>query len=176
LIDPVNPEIYKNIGNAYADLNDFESAKQSYLKAIEIKSDYKQGYFNLGTLYYQVNNLEEALKCFLKSAEIDPNCNRTLNALANIKESSGDLVGAEDYYRKSLTLDPDFIPTRLNLIDFYIGAKKFDQAEKLITEFPTVSARFYQLLGKLKVAQGDNDSALEMLLKAETIEPSPPRN
>ncbi len=83
--DPTNPTFFFAQGALYDKLKDFDKAKASYEKAIEIKGDYFDAYYNLGALYFnkgadllkaandippnQQAKYEEAVKVALKELE-----------------------------------------------------------------------------------------------------------
>jgi tetratricopeptide (TPR) repeat protein len=49
--DPLNPTIHYAVGVNYFSMNNLAEAEKSYLRAIEIKSDYFEANYNLGALY-----------------------------------------------------------------------------------------------------------------------------
>jgi tetratricopeptide (TPR) repeat protein len=57
--DPNNPTIHFAVGTNYEKMGDMVNAEKSYLKAIELKSDYFDAIYNLGALH--VNNAVEIM-------------------------------------------------------------------------------------------------------------------
>ena len=71
-----------------------ENSKKSYLKAIELKSDYSEAHYNLGITLRELGELENAeasyktaLKFNPKSPEIYNNLGVTLRELLKLDES-----------------------------------------------------------------------------------------
>ena len=67
-------------GNAAYAEKDMEKAEAAYLKAIEIKDDFRDALFNLGVLYRDHNRFEEAKPMFQKIVASQP---RAANAKNN---------------------------------------------------------------------------------------------
>jgi len=62
--DNNNYEAYYYLGCAYFNKRQREEAKNCWLKSIEIKPDYADGYFNLGLLYKMYNDHDMACYYF----------------------------------------------------------------------------------------------------------------
>jgi len=62
--DPNNPTLHFAVGANMDEFGNFEQAEKSYLKAIELKTDYFDAYYNLGALYVNkaATIMEEANK------------------------------------------------------------------------------------------------------------------
>lgn len=74
LDQPDNPDILYNIGNAYYQTGDFESAAKSYRAAL--KSENKQlqekAYYNLGNADFRKNRYDEAVKSYEEALKLNP--------------------------------------------------------------------------------------------------------
>jgi tetratricopeptide (TPR) repeat protein len=80
---PSNPYVYNNIGQAYRELSQLDSAFTSFNKAIELDNNFAQAYFERGKAHQQKNDKTAACKDFsdalkLGNAEakllLDKNC------------------------------------------------------------------------------------------------------
>jgi len=67
-VDGNNYEAYYYLGCAYMNLHQKDNAKIYWLKSVEIKPDYADGYFNLG-LYYRMGNDHDMACYYFKLAE-----------------------------------------------------------------------------------------------------------
>lgn len=63
---------YYNMGNAYADLGDYEEAIEAYRQAIKLNSKLSKPHNNLGLAYAALNRLEEAVAEFKEAARLKP--------------------------------------------------------------------------------------------------------
>jgi tetratricopeptide (TPR) repeat protein len=72
---PSLPDPYLNLGNVYAELEEFDLAIQYYTLANSLYPDqeYAKAYNNLGTVYLDLGDEQAALDHFKKAVEFDPN-------------------------------------------------------------------------------------------------------
>ncbi len=72
LLEPVNdPEIYKNIGNAFCNLNRHKESIRFYEKALNVEPRYFEASYNLG-VYYKIHkrDFHKAIKCFVLAYKV----------------------------------------------------------------------------------------------------------
>merc|ERR1711879_734723 len=110
--DPTNHTFYFAQGALYDKLNDFENAKASYDKAVEIKPDYFDAYYNLGALFF--NKGADMLKA---ANEIPPNEQKKYDAA--VKESFKELEKALPYLEKAHEINANEKSTLLTLKEIY---------------------------------------------------------
>lgn len=65
-------ENYFNLAMAYKGNHDWEKAKETYLKSIEINPKGYESYFNLAYIALNENKPEQAIECYQKALEIKP--------------------------------------------------------------------------------------------------------
>jgi tetratricopeptide (TPR) repeat protein len=107
--NPTNPQFYSKEAHLYDKTGDKESAKQNYLKAIELDSKFFEAYYNLGVLYFNEavqltdeankisdvkkydiakekadNKFREALPFIEKSHELQPENNGIMSTLKTL--------------------------------------------------------------------------------------------
>ncbi len=110
--DPTNQTFYFAQGALYDKLKDFDNAKASYEKAVEIKSDYFDAYYNLGALFF--NKGADMLK---EANNIPPN--KQAEYEAAIKESFNELGKALPYLERAHEIDATEKSTMLTLKEIY---------------------------------------------------------
>ncbi len=94
--------------------------------------------------------------------------------LAVLAADQGDRAKAEAEYRAALQLDPNFLPARMNLANFYNTAGRNDEAEKQLREVvrqaPTSGDGFYSL-GLLLAEMNRLEEAATHLGRAAALMP-----
>ena len=65
-------ENYFNLAMSYKGKQDWNNAKETYYKSLEINPDGYESYFNLAYLALNENNPQEAVNCYKKALEIKP--------------------------------------------------------------------------------------------------------
>ena len=86
---PDFPMCLNNKGLAHYRLNEFDLAKESYLRAMEINPHFVKPYSNLGILFYELlHDAKEAVIWFKRALALDPNYQRALDYLYRIENST----------------------------------------------------------------------------------------
>ena len=62
LANPENLDVYVNLGNAFYDKGEYDSARVVYKKALELEPTNAKIHCNLGYLYWGCGNIDEAIK------------------------------------------------------------------------------------------------------------------
>lgn len=99
-------QIYKNIGNIYVKILDFEAAEEYYNKAYTLNSESDTLLVNFGTLEIQKKDLDKALFCFRKALGVNAKNDKAWVGLALIHNEFGDRDLAWANLEKSLDLNP----------------------------------------------------------------------
>ena len=122
--DPENPTIHYAVGVNYAIMGNVKDAERSYLKAVELRSDYFEANYNLGALY--VN----------QAAMLIDSANKL--PLSQIKEYDELKLQADKILEKSLPyletaseLDPSDTNTLLSLKEIYTRLQKYDKLKEI---------------------------------------------
>ena len=102
-LEPENPEYWDLVGNAYADLNLLEEAKEVLLKAIDIDDTYALAHHDLGCVLSQMpGQKEEALKSFHRATALIPDDHHPYYGIACIYALQGKKDLALDFLEKTL--------------------------------------------------------------------------
>jgi len=81
---PTSYRVINNLGMAYADAGDYERAKQTYQKAIELYPAQAVAYHNLGNLYKANGQTNLAIDNFKAAISLDPKFFFSYNILAGL--------------------------------------------------------------------------------------------
>ena len=113
-IDPAQPKVLNNRGNALSALGRFSDALASFDQALAIDPEYAEAYSNRGNALRSLNRLEDSLVSFDRAIALSPtlpdaHCNRgvTLEALGRFQE-------AMDSYDRALRVAPNHAETQNN--------------------------------------------------------------
>ena len=158
--------IYNYIGLSYLEINNLDSAKDIFLKAIENKNQHASIFCNLGIVYKNLFLFNEAEKNFQKALEMNKNHLQSLVNLGHLNSRLNHTEKAEKYYHRAYLLSKsEEILTHVILNQLSNG--KFDDAKKIIEEFKnkfpknTKVEQFYSRINNYK----DNNEHLNEMLK-----------
>lgn len=167
---PEDSELQYNLGILYEKLKDFDNAKKSYKKAIEIspEDDY---YYNLGEVLVSLKDWDEAIDAFklvLRNDPNDGNCYFNLG-LCYLNKDEKNL--AADNFQKAVELNPQDIFAHFYLGTIYQSNGLTNFAEesyhKVLAISPDYSWAYYNL-ASIAYKNENLEQAREYLLK--TIE------
>jgi tetratricopeptide (TPR) repeat protein len=98
-----------NLGNVYRDLEEYDSAVDSYKKAIELDPKLVNPYYNLcNLLVYTLDRAEEALEIYTAGIESIPEKEEDfLNSIGLVYEYLKDTSNAISTYEKVLEINPE---------------------------------------------------------------------
>lgn len=138
-LDPVNADNYNNIALCYANLGQYDLAKENLDKAISIKNNYLY-YNNLALQYRQTRDYDRAIELFEKAIEINESRDPQLwNNLGGIYGELKDLKKAEECFLKASSIDPNFSASHVDLAFTYhlMGdwVKGFEEYEWRVQHF-----------------------------------------
>lgn len=134
--DPENQTFYFAQGALYDKLKDFENAKVSYEKAVELKPDYFDAYYNLGALFFNKG------ADMLKEANNIP-ANQQAKYDAAVKESFKELEKALPYLEKAHGIDPNEKSTILTLKEIYFKLR--NDKEQYMTKYQEMNEKAKQI-------------------------------
>ena len=149
---------YRNTGQLEKAIDDFE-------KAIDINRNNALAYRYLGTTYFNKRDYIEALKNLKKAEKLERGNELTqlYSDIGQVYVSIGEFKKAEDYFKESLQLQPNFIEGYRNMIWAGIRQGKFedayDYANRLLSLYPdntasiSIMAETLANLGKYKEAE-----------------------
>lgn len=117
-------------GNLYAQLEDFNSAKKEYERALAVKIKPASAYFNLGLIYEKENRLDEALAMYKQAVKDSKWNERYLTNLASLYRQKKQYAEAIKHYELVLTLDYQYLLPYLEIALAYRLAGEVKMAQQ----------------------------------------------
>ena len=110
-----NWDLFLNLGLAYFDRHELESATAAFKTAVALGPEHAETHFNLAVVYELENRLDEALKEIVASLALAPEDLDAANTDAIICAKMGNLVFARNIWTQLVQAAPDYAPARTNL-------------------------------------------------------------
>ncbi len=119
------------LGNYYFGQQEYSPAVEHYKKATELAPNYSPAYNILGYAYRQQHDYANAEQAFKKYIELIPNDPNPYDSYAELLLKMGKFDESITQYRKALTIDPHFVPSRFGIsADLtYMGKPQEAEAE-----------------------------------------------
>ena len=150
-LNPDNPKVWKEYGDALLFTEDVAGAKTAYERALALDSFFASAYNRLGELeFYQHNDLQAAATNFTKAIQQNPDHTPALHNLANIAVFNKDLDQAENYSRRVIAVDPKFSASYGTLAAISRERGQFAQAEIYLRKLIALEPNNQQALSMLR--------------------------
>jgi len=104
VLNPADPAVYNNIGNAFKTKKIFNEAIKSFQRALILNPSLAVTHYNKGTTEYFVKNYELAIKDLTKALELDPVSESSWNNIGNAFKELGSYADALRAYERVLIL------------------------------------------------------------------------
>lgn len=128
-IESKRGEIYKNIALILVSKGKVEEAKAAVAEARKENPNDDSLIMTEAGLYLQLKDFDNYTKLVNEALAKNPNNHELLFNLGVISANAGKLEDAEGYYKRALTVKPDYFDANINLAELIIRAD-----EKLVTE------------------------------------------
>jgi spermidine synthase len=141
-------DIYFETGNRYKEADRLEEAKESYLKSVQIISDffdgdqdmlgrqfdlnvgYSDALIRLGLMYLDANELQAAEKAFQDSLQGYVEYPESYNNLGAVYDRAGKYDEAVKAYQRALEMKPGYVAAIINLANVRLKQGHFEEAIK----------------------------------------------
>lgn len=166
------PRLYYLQGVANELLQDFELAKQSYDRCLEIMPDHSDALNNRGVVHARLGNLEQSIADLTHAIQLNPTDALALANLALAYHDQGEYQASISNYEKSLAIDRNS-QVLLQLGNVYLDQKSFEDAEKQFTEALNLEpqrAPIYLNRASARIALGRMEDALADLETAKNFD------
>lgn len=94
----------EKLADAYADLKNFQKARQHHREVLRYDQNSPLSHYNLGCVYRDFACITEAKECFQQALRLNP---AYANALINLAELTNDPQEALEYLNKALRIEPE---------------------------------------------------------------------
>ena len=145
-----DPEVWNNLGTAYAKKGDFKEAIKAYEMGLSLDSRYPELYNNMANAYYSLalqikgsHAFSRCLEYYKKAIEIDPEYPEPYYGLGHAYLAAGDGAGAIFCWKKALEADPNFHQAQLDLAGAYLNTGNKAKACEMLNDY---KEKYYQSL------------------------------
>lgn len=179
-IDPNNAEVHEAFALVYQSTGEFELAEQSYKTAIRLDKTFSRARNNYATFLYSQERYKEAEQQLVLVTQ-DTLYKGRPRAFVNLglcRNQLFDAQGAEEAFRRAVTMDRTNAIALLELAHLRFDAGDFDTAQRYYDTYRTVvrqqSARGLWLGIRLARETGDRDAEGSYALALSNLYPNSP--
>lgn len=179
--EPKTADDFYSVGLYYLANRKLQEARENFRKALNI--DPKHVYAMVGMIAstFNLGDTETAEEFAKKAVQTQPNSPEVRNAIGEIWMTGANnpkyQKEAETKFKEAISLNPNFIPARINLARLYVGMKKKDSAIKEYKSAVGIQPKnpaIRQELVLFYLNNGYIDEALEEAKKVLELDPKNP--
>ena len=126
---PDDAQVHGNLGNAWLDAGEHESAISCYARALELAPAFAEACCNMGSAQHAMGNVAGAAESFHRAARIDPAYALAHANLGNVLAQLGELQEAVASYHAALALVPDDVQLHRDLAHVLRSLDRNEEAE-----------------------------------------------
>ncbi|MDR0355726.1 MAG: tetratricopeptide repeat protein [Deltaproteobacteria bacterium] len=178
-MDPQNADVLTLLGMTYYSRQDYQTALNYLQRALSVDPSKTEIHNNIGLVYLELKQFDQAKQEFdicLKEPTY-PNPHLPLLNLGQLAEVQGDLARAEDYYRRIISINPQYS------VSYFRMARIFDQRSdvKQATDYLLNAIRLnpnyvdaLYLLGQVYEKRSMKDESAEAYGRVVVLVPNTP--
>lgn len=163
--DERSAETYIHIGNANANMGQFEEALLAFRNALSLEPEAADVLFSIGSVYLLSNNRIKAVEYFNKAEEAGMKTASLYQMLATIFYEAGDDVQALRNISKAIAAAPLDGELRLLKTRIYLAEDRLEEAMETLEDMHKLlpdAFEAYDLRAQIYTTQGKYDKALEI--------------
>ncbi len=159
MVNPYDPELWKNLGEAYTAAKFYQKAEKAFRRALALKPDYGEVYYDLGILYTAWGKYKKAEQWLKKAAALDTYEERykAYYALAQLYKQLGREREYAEALQRAVDLYPKYREALLELARYWWKRKNYTKAQiyyiQYLQAYPNdekIALEFAQLLIEAK--------------------------
>ena len=128
-ISPDVADIYFLRGRVFTKLARLDKAETSYLRVLQLDSNYQGAWFNIGTNSLRQDKLPAAISYYKKEQQIHPSA-KTMVQIGKVYADMGNVDSAAYAYEKAIEIKKDHVSAYHNLALAFKALGKFNEAIK----------------------------------------------
>lgn len=173
-LSPALPEAVALNGELLREEERPAEAAEAFMKAIEAGLETSDVYVNLGLALEDLNRGDEAIQALQTADQLDDGDAAACFHLGNFYRNKGDKARAEQFFRRAVSLRPEFAEAHNNLglllQESGEAARAAECFEKALSSDPGMDAA-HTNLGSSRVREGWMESAIDSFQRALEINP-----
>lgn len=161
-------ETHYNLGNAYAELGEWEKAARAYLRAVELDPSLRKAGYQTALVYMEAEEYGKAEEQLTALLSKDPDNQKIQENLAWLYIRSGREEDARALYKNILEQNPADCDVRYNLALLDAEEERWERVkENLYTclDYESADAEIFRILGRAELELGE-ESGVEFLERA----------
>ncbi len=167
-------EMWRKRGNAFLKSNQLDDAELCYRHGIEAAPNDFTCYANLGYVLLEQKRWDDAEKMLIRATDLNPADFDSQYLIANLNRDRGDWRVAVGWYRKALSINPNFAQCRRDLCIALAQTGEPQEAQAVMAGGPAFSSdpvNFHFFSGVLNLQTENFPAAVKCFSLANQLDP-----
>ncbi|UTC76900.1 tetratricopeptide repeat protein [Treponema sp. OMZ 799] len=131
-VDPNHPFLNFNLAELYKEEKLYKEAINSYQTAIKTKPNWYEALTAIADCYVEMEEFEKAIETYKMLIETSGKSEENFTKLANLYEKTHDDINAENFYKKAVSINENFLPAVLGYSDMLKAQKRYFDAYNIL--------------------------------------------
>ena len=132
-----DPYFYENLAKVYSEKKDYNLAKETFLKGLELDKDNFELTFGLAFVYKNLKEFDLAIENYERALSLKPNSAQVLFNMANLYVQNNELEKGLKYLEKAAELSPNDEEINYFLATTYFKKKDYEKGLPLFESRPS---------------------------------------
>lgn len=159
-------ELFMDLGNAHASLEEYNEAIQAFSKALLLQPKNGEILFNIGSVYLLQERLTKCIEYYNKAEEVGYTTARLYMNLAAIYKALGDTQMELRSYTKAIDKNPMFGEFYVKKVMIFIQNQRYAEALETLDDMRKIfpdAFEGYDLASRIYMGQGKKKEALDII-------------
>lgn len=168
LLEPLNPDVFVVLGNAYDEMGQYGKAIEQYKKALDVESEKDEIYVYMAYCYENWDRYEKAIDVLKKAINHNPNNEQALSELAFCCDFSDKTEGIVDFLNQLIDENPYSFMAWYCLGTIYYKEDELEDAAKCFDFAGIINEKYIPAhlnLGNIHYMQDEYDKAIDSFKK-----------
>jgi len=131
-VDPNHPFLHFNLAELYKEEKLYKEAINSYQTAIKTKPNWDEALTAIADCYVEIGEFEKAIETCKMLIDSNGKSEGNFTKLAKLYEAANDDKNAEDFYKKAIALNENFLPAVLEYSNLLKTQKRYFDAYNIL--------------------------------------------
>ena len=128
---------YENLAKIYCERKDYNQAKETFIKGLELDKNNFELIFGLALVYKNLKEFDFAVENYNKALSLNPNSSQVYFNLANLYVQNNELEKGLEYLEKAFELNPNDDEIKYFLATTYFKKKDYEKGLPLFEARPS---------------------------------------
>ena len=162
-IEPLNYELYNNIGKSLFKVLNFEDAIKAFEKSLKMNKNIADTYLNLGLIYKEKGDLKKCIDFLEQSIIINDSFFQSFYNLGLVFQEERKYKTSISYYQKAIDVNKKYFKAYNNLATIFIDLENYTEATEFLNKALEIKPDYEEAINNLGIIELEKKNYFEAL-------------